>query len=575
MLMKLRHTPAALLVLALASCASPPPVQVHQTPSAPDPQQARSMVHMSEAAPAGAPTAGDEAFLLQAAGPVVLKNATATGTNTGSAAANAIDGNVGTKWAFARNLRTATLTVEIDRPAALPVLSVTLNSDSFGAGNTFDVQTSTNGTAFTTVLANRTKTTSGSVTLAIPAGPAATAKFVRISLNNRAPVFSRTATGILELGVTADIPVPPPPPPPPPDTNPGPGTGTDGGPVSGTFAFQTLFPSFVMYRPDTGRLRYETVGARTEAAQIALNNLAAEALAAAPTHRFRGRGRMVRASDGAVLGAADVFMTQPADEPGVIVETDAATDTTVEIIWPSVTDGVPGADAIVRVELGSAPPDLDQQLINVEFAIDKVDAAGNVVASWSGATPNVQVNGAGGGTVPPPVPGGITGNFAFGGMFGSVPQYRPGRGRLRFEAVGASTDPATISLTNLAGEALSATPSHRFRGRGAIFRANADGTNGATIGSADVFMVQPADEPGVIVEADAATGNVVEIIWPSIETGAPADAVVRVEVSNAPFGLEFSNINVEFTVDKVDANNTVVASWTGRVTNVQVPSPRL
>jgi hypothetical protein len=396
---------------------------------------------------------------------------------------------------------------------------------------------------------------------------------VRIRCNNRAVNFSRTLFGIAELSVTADLPAPPPPPPPPPG-------GGDPGNVTGTFAFQTLFPGFVQYRPDVGRLRYEAVGVGTDAAQVALNNLATEALAANPTHRFRGRGRMVRASNNTVLGTADVFMVQPPDELGVIVETDAVTGNVVEIIWPSVTEGIPGANAIVRVELSNAPPDLDQQLINVDFTIDKVDANNNVVATWSGTTNNVQVNGAGGGTLPPPAPGGITGNFAFQNMVGGVPQYRPGRGRLRFEASGLPTDPATVSLTNLAGEALAATPTHRFRGRGQVFRAgppdiNGAPTNGASIGSADVFMVQPADEPGVIVETDANTGNVVEIIWPAATDGIPADAIVRVEIGNAPFGLDGTNIHAEFTIDKVDANNNVVASWTGRVLNVQVPPARL
>lgn len=572
--MKLRHTPVALLVMALASCASPPQLRVPEAPSAPDARQAQSSVSMSDSAPTTAREAAEEAFLLQAAGPVVLKNATATGTNPGSAPANAIDGNLATKWTFARNTRTATLTVEIDRPAALPVLTVTMNSDSLGNGNTFDVQTSTNGTAFTTVLANRTKTTAGSVTLNIPAGPAATAKFVRISLNNRAPVFTRTTTGILELAVTADIPAPPPPPPPPPPpvTDPGPGTGADGGPVSGTFAFQSLAPSFVMYRPDIGRLRYEAIGLRSDPAQAALNNLAAEALAATPTHRFRGRGRMVRASNGAVLGSVDVFMTQPADEPGVIVESDPATGNLVEVIWPTTAENVPipGANAIVRVQLGNAPVDLDQQLINVEFSIDKVDANNAVVATWTGVTNNVRVNDTSAGEPPAPIPGGVIGNFSFQNMVGGVVQYRPGRGRLRFEAFGLPTDPAAISLANLAGEALAPSPTHRFRGRGQLFRSGPNNTNGALIGSADVFMVQPVDEPGVIVEQDLNTGNVVEIIWPS-----PEDAIVRVEVSNAPFGLDFTRINGEFTIDKVDANNNVIASWTGRVVNVEVPAGRL
>lgn len=565
--MNVKRTPVAFLVLALASCASPPQQLMPAPPPASSAKHAQAAVSMSETAPADRPVA-EKAYALKAAGPVVLINATATGTAPGSVAGNAIDSNTGTKWEMDRFARNPSLTVVLNHPTALPLLTLTMNSDAFPVGYPFDVQLSRDGGTFTTVLANLTKTTAGSVTLNIPSGPNAEAKFVRIRFNNRTANFGRTLLGIVELTATADLPAPPP--------------GTEVGNINGTFPFQTLFPGFVQYRPDTGRLRYEAVGLGTDPAQIALNNLAAEALAENPTHRFRGIGKMFRANpdgtNGAELGTADVIMTQPVDELGVIVETDPVTGNEVEIIWPAVTDGVTGANAIVRVQLDNAPTDLDQTLVNVEFTIEKIadngTPAGLVVASWSGATPNVQVNSTAAGTIPDPIRGGVTGQFIFRNAVGSVPQYRPARGRLRFEAFGLANDPASISLTNLAGEALAASPAHTYRGRGELFRSGANNANGASLGAADVIMVQPVDEPGVIVEGDAATGNEVEIIWPSVEAGVPSDAIVRIQVNNAPAGLDFTNINAEFLIEKIDANGRVVASWNGRLVNVQVPAAR-
>ncbi|MNS30273.1 hypothetical protein D3C72_622990 [compost metagenome] len=87
-------------------------------------------------------------------------------------------------------------------------------------------------------------------------------------------------------------------------------------------------------------------------------------------------------------------------------------------------------------------------------------------------------------------------------------------------------------------------------------------------------MVQPPDEPGVIVGDDVATGNLVEIIWPSVTDGVPGDAIVRIELSSAPARLDNTFINAEFTIEKVNATNQVVATWTGRATRVQVPVGR-
>jgi hypothetical protein len=392
--MKLKKSPIALLALTIASCASPPQLPVAETPAAPQAQQPQASVSMSDSAPesASARLEAEDAFQLKAEGPVVLKNATAVGTNAGSSANNAIDGNTATKWQISRAARTATLTAEIDRPTALPLLTVTLNSDAFTRGNTFDVQTSSDGLTFTTVLANRTKPAAGSVTLAIPAVAAATAKFVRIRCNNRAPGFTRTPFGITELSVTADIPAPPP----PPDDDGG--TGGDDG-ISGNFAFQNMSAAVVQYRPGRGRMRFEAVGAATDPATAALNDLAAEALAAAPTHRYRGRGQVFRSgptdvngvpTNGASIGSADVFMIQPADELGVIVETDLNTGNLVEIIWPAITEGLPD-DPIVRVEVANAPFGLDGTNVNVEFTVDKVDENDIVIASWTGRSVNVTV----------------------------------------------------------------------------------------------------------------------------------------------------------------------------------------
>jgi hypothetical protein len=557
--MQARHSIATVLVLALASCATPPEAVQPPAPTMPGP---KAQVSVGQPQPdAAPPQAVVDNLALNAAGPVGLINATAVGSQGNSAAGNAIDGNAATRWQSAVMQPTSSLTVELNNPTPLKPLTVTLNTSAFPAGTSFSILASTAaGGPFTTLIANRTKPAAGAVTVTLPANAAA-AKFLRIQCNNATQPRARVSFSIFEITATADFPPPP----------------TTGDPVAvtGNFNFSQLFPGFPQYRPDTGRLRYEAVGARTDPAQIALDNAATDALSETPTHRYRGRGRIVRANTGAVLGTADVFMVQPVDEPGVIVEADPVTGNEVEIIWPAVTEGIPGANAIVRVQLNSAPADLsDTEPLNVTYTIDKVNAANQVVATWTGTTNNVTIAGAGGGQVPAPVPGGITGNFTFQQMFGSVVQYRPNRGRLRFEAVGGINDPATISLTNLAGEALAPTPTHRFRGRGRIFRANGNGTNGALLGQADVFMVQPPDEPGVIVEEDPATGNVVEIIWPSVTEGIPGDAIVRVELSNAPTRLDNTFINAEFTIDKVNAANQVVATWTGRVTRVQVPVGR-
>jgi hypothetical protein len=320
-----------------------------------------------------------DGFSLTAAGPIGLMNATATARSTQSRSSpnNAIDGNPATKWRTNRLTLNPTLTVELNNPFPAKLLTLTMNTDAFPTGTSFDVQLSADNVTYTTVLANQTKTTAGSVTLTIPA-TAGFAKFVRIKCNNR-PRFSRVSFGILEMSATADIAPPAPPP----------GTGGGGTGVAGPFAFATHFPSVPQYRPGVGRLRYEMVGAPGAPETVALNNLEAEATADPNAFQFPAHAKVTLASTGQVLGDYTVLMTTVPGEPGVILGTDAATGDIVELIWPLTATGIPG-DAIVRVQLGNAPFGLDGQGVNVSFAFSKFD--GNAtVASWTGSSTNVAV----------------------------------------------------------------------------------------------------------------------------------------------------------------------------------------
>lgn len=541
--MFIKRCSSVALMLALTACGAPPTAERPPMPTE------------GEAASAAA-----NPLMLKTLGPATLTPVVAdtVGTAANSSPDLAVDGILNTRWRVAAARANARFTAQIGVTNPVPLVNLNLNSSALGIvdGAGYTIWVSTDGVNFTRIGGRRTKA-AGAASIDLPAGTMA--KFVQVRIQD---LPSQHTFGINELAATVDFPAPPPPP------------GTEPGNVTGLFQYAQLFPTFPQYRLGD-RLRYEAVGASTDLAQIALNNLAAEALALPSQVQLRGIATVTRTRDDGsleTLGTVDVLMEQPLDELGVVVGTDPQTGHEVELIWPEVTDGIPG-NAIVRVQLAAPPDDLEGDPVNVNFEIQKIGPNGNN-ATWRGATVGTVVGAPeGGNPVPDPIPGGVTGVFNFQTLFGSIPQYRPDRGRLRFEAVGLPTDPATIALRDLAGEALAAQPAFVFRARGRIVRTS----NGALLGQANVEMIQPPDELGVVVGADPATGHEVEIIWPAVTDGIPADPIVRIQLNSAPAGLEQTAINADFTIEKVRRTalgDEVVASWRGVSNNVIVPAPR-
>ena len=266
--------------------------------------------------------------------------------------------------------RNASLTVALDVTAAVKLTELKLKTDAFPARTNFDVQTSTNGRTFRTVLRNRKNAAGGEITLAIPDRTSAMATHVRIVCHNVSSNRQRQPFGIYDVQVKADLP------------------GTPENPLE--FEFEDLSGEIPQYRPDSGRLRVETACPPGHLGTLELANLGRALTANRPQTTLHG---LATVHVGGQTYTIDVDLARVPGERGVLAGADAL-ENEIEIAWPTITrDLEHGPNPIVGLQISDAPDGLTDEDMDVKFTLSQRNGNGQTIATWEvGTTPT---------TVPP------------------------------------------------------------------------------------------------------------------------------------------------------------------------------
>ena len=346
--MKSRNTLVCMLAFTLAACSTAPT--------------------LTQLTGSEQPTTQEKKYSIQALRPA-FASAVASSAELGvnglpSAPGNAIDTNNNTAWRSSFRPRTATLTVALTSPMVLSQINLRMNT--FLPGTFFNVQTSINGRTWRTLSRRQTSVPTsnvnddpnlGTLVLGNLTGPAATAKFIRLSFQNTASVTRRVGNFFVSnLNVV--------------------GTATDlanGGVPN--FNWLDLIGAVPQNRPAKGRLRFEAAGLAGDPPQVTLNDVGFDVLSAAPTLRLTGSA-ILRAGGVRVLNVPEIALDPVPDgvEPGIVFGTDAAGDE-IELIWPELGGDPPG-NAIVRIQDNNIPRNFAGQLAEATFTL-KAYARGN------------------------------------------------------------------------------------------------------------------------------------------------------------------------------------------------------
>ncbi|MDB5101957.1 MAG: glycosyl hydrolase [Cyanobacteria bacterium RYN_339] len=297
-----------------------------------------------------------------------------------------VDGSLSTHWENG-GYRAATAWAAVDLGAPASLGSIVLKLPPTPAGTSYDVQTSPNGSQWTTVLAAQTNSSWNPSTKLLPAGAAG--RWVRIFWHNSAktpvPHF-----GIFELAVqgsltaTGPLPTPTPTPTPVPTPTPTP-TPLPAPLVQGPFALADVQGDVPQFRPGKGRLRIELLGdtaggdARLDAlGPVAVKPFGPLTLTGSCDVRLAGTGTCVIPS-----GPFAVVMPIVPGEDGVVLGT-TPEGHVAEVIWPSLAPGSPPGPPILRIQLASWVPGLTSgAALDVTFTLAADDARGNHT-TWTG-----------------------------------------------------------------------------------------------------------------------------------------------------------------------------------------------
>ncbi|MOA14759.1 hypothetical protein D3C78_1348810 [compost metagenome] len=182
-------------------------------------------------------------------------------------------------------------------------------------------------------------------------------------------------------------------------------------------------------------------------------------------------------------------------------------------------------------------------------------------------------------TEPPVLVNGGLPNFNWVDLVGAIPQNRPDRGRLRFEAAGFPTDPPQLTLNDVGFDVLSAAPTLRLTGVAQMWVGNKNRNSFLLIPEEiDLLPVPLGAEPGIVIGTNAA-GDEIELIWPELGGDPPGNAIVRIQDNNIPADYTGEILKCTFTLrayardnDTDPTNDKLIYQWT-RNTPVQVVVP--
>lgn len=224
--MKIRRWAVPALVLALAACGAPHLPQA--VPLGGTPAQNDPIEPLKEGFPLDmAVYPDDNTYRVLAVDELPLVGATADSSAPGVPVSRIIDGDYATQWVN-EPYRAATSWAAVQLSASTTLASISIKTGILPSGVRYDVQVSSDGSSWRTVLTSQTNTTWNAETKTFPSGT--TGKYVRIFYRNSStnPIDHFTIYELNVNGQTGTAPSPGPTPTPGPSSTPipSPGTGT-------------------------------------------------------------------------------------------------------------------------------------------------------------------------------------------------------------------------------------------------------------------------------------------------------------------------------------------------------------
>ncbi|MDB5097365.1 MAG: hypothetical protein JWM80_1786, partial [Cyanobacteria bacterium RYN_339] len=173
---------------------------------------------------------------------------------------------------------------------------------------------------------------------------------------------------------------------------------------------------------------------------------------------------------------------------------------------------------------------------------------------------------------PPPITPTVQGPFPVSvGLFSSVPQFRPTKGRLRIEIQGDAAAGSPQILT-LGPDAVALAPAHPITLTGSCdVRLAGSPASVIPTGPYSIAMPRVIGEPAVVLGTTEA-GHVAEVIWPNLDPALPpGPPILRIQLATWAASVNSGvALDADFTLTSTDALGNVV-TWTGQGRNLLIP----
>jgi len=332
------------------------------------------------------------AYALLAVPSLPIQAVTVDSAAAGFPGTNLADGNLGTHWDNG-GYRSPTAWVAVDLGAPASLGGLVLKTPPSAAGTSYDVQTSPDGSSWTTVLAAQASTSWNPTTQLLP--PGTSGRWVRIFWHNsaQAPVAHFSLYELAVQGSVGDA-GPGPTPTPVCGSGPGGGGGPDPGPaptatpppqpsVLGPFSLINATAGVVQFRPTKSRLRVDITG-DTAGADARLEPLGPDFCALDSAWRLTASCNIrLAGTDTCVIpgGPFELPLFAVPGEDGVLSGADGAGDI-AEATWPALAPGEPPGPPLLRIQVPQWSSDVFSGVaLDAAYTLKAVKADGNEI-TW-------------------------------------------------------------------------------------------------------------------------------------------------------------------------------------------------